>query len=103
MHQQKLEGLLIIAERKLQLVVIDSGNDSDGRFVYALLSVNYAKLLLACIYAPNVFNDDFCPPSAQRCYVTRLPIALLPVILMLQSLQTLTDLWAHRIQSLPHP
>ena len=42
-------------------MITDSGNDSDGRFVYALLSVNYAKLLLACIYAPNVFNDDFLP------------------------------------------
>ena len=57
----KARGVLIIADRKLQFVVMEKGNDNDGRFAYILLSINYAKLLLASIYAPNVFDKTFLP------------------------------------------
>lgn len=55
----KVRGVLIIAKRNLQLVVMEDGCDNGGRFVYALLSVNCAKLLLACIYVPNVYDENF--------------------------------------------
>lgn len=40
---------------------LEDGNNNDGRFVWALLSINYAKILLACIYTPNVYDGNFLP------------------------------------------
>ncbi|KAL2081000.1 hypothetical protein ACEWY4_022853 [Coilia grayii] len=57
----KTRGVLILADRKLQLTILDKGSDQIGRFVYVLLSVNYSKVLLANIYAPNVHEDNFLP------------------------------------------
>lgn len=57
----KSRGVLILAERKLQFKVLDNGSDQTGRFVYVLLSINYSKILLANVYAPNTHEDDFLP------------------------------------------
>lgn len=57
----KTKGVLILVQRKLQCLVVENGKDDEGRFVYVLLAINYAKILLACIYAPNTFDEDFLP------------------------------------------
>lgn len=41
--------------------MVENGKDDKGRFVYVLLAINYAKILLASIYAPNTFDDGFLP------------------------------------------
>uniref|UniRef100_A0A3B3SCE4 exodeoxyribonuclease III n=1 Tax=Paramormyrops kingsleyae TaxID=1676925 RepID=A0A3B3SCE4_9TELE len=55
----KSRGVLILAQRKLPYTVVESGKDNNGRFVYVLLVINYVKILIANIYAPNTFDDSF--------------------------------------------
>ncbi len=55
----KSKGVLILYKRSLSLSVDSMGKDDCGRFVYVAIQINYSKVLLTSIYAPNVRDHQF--------------------------------------------
>lgn len=55
----KTKGVLILAARSLPLTVHHTYSDDQGRFTFAIITVGQAKLVVASVYAPNIFDPDF--------------------------------------------
>uniref|UniRef100_A0A8C2C1Q9 exodeoxyribonuclease III n=1 Tax=Cyprinus carpio TaxID=7962 RepID=A0A8C2C1Q9_CYPCA len=55
----KTTGVLILVRRKLQISIDYTENLMNGRCVCALVEINNTKMLLASVYAPNIFNPSF--------------------------------------------
>lgn len=53
---KKTKGVLLLVDRNLDLHMDESGSDSNGRFCYALITLNSVKYWLVSIYAPNIFE-----------------------------------------------
>ncbi len=55
----KTKGTLIVVRRRLDCILRTSGSDNEGRFCYAVVTLQGSKFCLASIYAPNTFNINF--------------------------------------------
>lgn len=51
--------VLILVSWKINLSVITSGSDNEGRFCFVIATLYNSKICLASIYTPNVLNTDF--------------------------------------------
>ncbi len=56
----KIKGVLILVNRKLNLSIEHLGSDEKGRFVFIRCKIYNNRLALVSIYGPNETDSVFC-------------------------------------------
>ncbi len=64
-YSNRSRGVLIISPRKLDVTILGSGGDSEGRITFLKTITSNIKIAFVSIYAPNCFDANFCRELTQ--------------------------------------